>query len=183
MTTRCDHARFGRRHQCAAVGSLLLALSGSGIPPAQALYLPDLAADDSGELQGADPGPSAAPQGATAGQSQDWRLVSQDAGFAMITSAQLAAMLERKDFLLVNVHIPYEGEIAGTDAFIPYDKIAGNLDKLPKDRSARIVLYCRSGRMSGIAARELASLGYTQVSDLAGGMIDWKESGYELIER
>lgn len=83
----------------------------------------------------------------------------------------------------MNVHTPYEGEIKNTDAFIVFDKIADNLDKLPKDKSAKIVLYCRSGRMSEIAARELMVLGYTQVSHLSGGMIDWKKSGYEIIEK
>jgi rhodanese-related sulfurtransferase len=102
---------------------------------------------------------------------------------ATVTSGQLAKMLQQKDFLFVNVHTPYEGEIKNTDAFIVFDKISDNLDKLPKDRSAKIVLYCRSGRMSEIAARQLMTLGYTQVSHLSGGMIDWKRNGYEIIEK
>ncbi len=105
------------------------------------------------------------------------------ANFTTLTSAQLAALLPQKDFLFVNVHIPYEGEIKNTDTFIPYDKIENNLDKLPRDKSAKIVLYCRSGRMSEIAARELTRLGYTQVSHLSGGMIDWKKNGYEIVEK
>lgn len=95
-----------------------------------------------------------------------------------IGAAELAAMLEKKDFFFVNVHVPYEGEIAGTDAFVPYDKIADNLGKLPQDKNARVVLYCRSGRMSEIAGKTLAGLGYTNVSHLFGGMIDWERSGY-----
>jgi rhodanese-related sulfurtransferase len=89
--------------------------------------------------------------------------------------AQESAMLERKDFFFVNVHTPYEGEIKNTDAFIVFDKIADNLDKMPKDRTANIVLYCRSGRMSEIAARELTQLGFSKVSHLSGGMIEWKK--------
>lgn len=92
-------------------------------------------------------------------------------------------MLQKKDFFFVNAHVPYEGEIRGTDAFIPYDKITDDLGKLPNDRNAKIVLYCKSGRMSEIAARKLAQLGYTQVSHLGGGMIDWKKSGYEIYEK
>jgi rhodanese-related sulfurtransferase len=92
-------------------------------------------------------------------------------------------MLEKKDFFFVNVHTPYEGEIKNTDAFIVFDKIADNLDKLPKNRTAKIVLYCRSGRMSEIAARELTQIGFSHVSHLSGGMIDWKKSGYEIIEK
>jgi rhodanese-related sulfurtransferase len=105
-----------------------------------------------------------------------------DAGLATLKSTQLATMLQNKNFFFVNVHIPYEGEIRNTDAIIPFDQIADNLDKLPLDKGARIVLYCRSGRMSEIAGKELSRLGYTQVSHLSGGMIDWKKSGYEIIE-
>src|SRR3989338_2703218 len=53
-------------------------------------------------------------------------------GYKNITSTQLKEMFEDKNFFLVNVHIPYEGEIEKTDAFIPYDEIEKNLDKLPK---------------------------------------------------
>lgn len=105
------------------------------------------------------------------------------AGFTTLTSAQLAAMLRQKDFYFVNVHVPYEGEIGNTDAFIPFNRIAENLDKLPRNKNAKIVLYCRSGRMSEIAARELARRGYSRVSHLAGGMIAWERSGYKLIRK
>jgi rhodanese-related sulfurtransferase len=108
---------------------------------------------------------------------------AQNVDVAKLTGLQLAAMLAQKNFILVNVHIPYEGEIEDTDAFIAYDSIADNLDKLPQDKSAKIVVYCRSGGMSAIAARELIRLGFTQVSDLAGGMIDWEKSGYEIIAK
>ena len=103
--------------------------------------------------------------------------------FTTLTSAQLATMLLKKDFFFVNVHIPYEGEIKNTDTFIPYDKIADNLYKLPTDKNAKIVLYCKSGRMSEIAAKELAQFGYTQVSHLSGGMMDWEKSGYEIVKK
>ena len=108
---------------------------------------------------------------------------AQDVDVAKLTDLQLAAMLAQKDFFLVNVHIPYEGEIKDTDAFIAYDSIADNLDKLPQDKTAKIVVYCRSGRMSAIAARELVRLGFTRVSDLTGGMIDWENSGYKIITK
>lgn len=103
--------------------------------------------------------------------------------FTALTNTQLNTMLQQKDFFFVNVHIPYEGEIENTDAFIPYDKIADNLEKLPKDKNAKIVLYCRSGRMSETAARELVNRGYTQVSHLSGGMIDWEKNGYKITEK
>lgn len=103
--------------------------------------------------------------------------------FGTITTGQLAKMLEKKDFLLVNVHTPYEGEIAQTDAFIPFDQIGNNLDKLPADKGAAIVLYCRSGRMSEIAANTLAALGYTSILNLEGGMIAWENGGQQVLRR
>ena len=99
-----------------------------------------------------------------------------------ITSAELNAMLKNKDFVLVNVHIPFAGNLANTDLSIPYDQITvpENLSQLPDDKNAKIVLYCRSGRMSAIAAEVLVSQGYTNIWDLAGGMVDWEAAGFGL---
>lgn len=99
-----------------------------------------------------------------------------------ISSDELNAMLKNKDFVFVNVHIPFAGNIATTDLSIPYDQIGTpeNLSQLPDDKNAKIVLYCRSGRMSAIAAEVLVSQGYTNIWDLAGGMVDWEAAGFEL---
>ena len=97
-----------------------------------------------------------------------------------VTPTELRTMLESKDFVLVNVHLPFAGNIPGTDVSIPYNEIEPNLSQLPADKTAKIVLYCSSGRMSEIAAEELVSLGYTNVWNLKGGMVDWQQTGFEL---
>lgn len=83
------------------------------------------------------------------------------------------------DTPLINVHIPYEGHITDTDEFVAFDQIL-EWDGLAEDLSAPIVLYCRSGNMSGQAARALAEVGYTNIVDLEGGMNAWAASGRAL---
>jgi rhodanese-related sulfurtransferase len=95
-----------------------------------------------------------------------------------ITVQQLNKMMKEKDFTLINVHIPYDGEIPQTDSFIPYDKIEENANRLPQEKNAKIVIYCRSDRMSNIASVNLVEMGYTNVLNLKGGMKAWKASGY-----
>lgn len=97
-----------------------------------------------------------------------------------VTPKDLNTMLKDKDFVLVNVHIPFAGNIASTDLSIPYDEIEQNLSQLPSGKNAKIVLYCRSGHMSQIAAEKLVALGYTNVWNLKGGMIDWEKEGFDL---
>lgn len=108
-------------------------------------------------------------------------LVNVDGGsYKNIFPAELDVMLDEKDFVFVNVHIPFAGNIQDTDLSIPYDQIGvpEYLSQLPADKKAKIVLYCRSGRMSEIAATELVSLGYTNIWNLEGGMVAWEQAGY-----
>jgi len=103
-----------------------------------------------------------------------------DGSYKSVSPKELNTLLKNKDFVFVNVHIPFAGNIAGTDLSIPYDQIEQNLSQLPADKDARIVLYCRSGHMSQIAAEKLVALGYTDVWNLNGGMVDWEKEGFEI---
>ena len=114
---------------------------------------------------------------AVVGQSVE----TEDGFYVDVSPQELQSMLGSNDFPLVNVHIPYEGEIEGTNMFIPYDQIAERHTELPSAKDSRIVVYCRSGGMSAIAARTLVSSGYTNVWNLNGGMIAWQEGGYALL--
>jgi rhodanese-related sulfurtransferase len=102
-------------------------------------------------------------------------------GYGDINADQLAALIESQDVTLVNVDIPYQGEIPQTDLFIPFDEIQSHLDQLPA-KDATIVLYCRSGNMSTTAAKALVSAGYMDVLELDGGFSAWEAQGHELLD-
>lgn len=103
-------------------------------------------------------------------------------GYTDITPDQLAEMLENKDFVFVNTHVPYEGEIEQTDLFIDFEKAAELVTELPADTDTKIVVYCRSDRMSTIAAEEWVKAGYTNIYNLDGGFVAWQDAGYELLD-
>ena len=105
-----------------------------------------------------------------------------DTRYTRITVRELKSMLEDKDFVLVNTHVPYDGEIPQTDLFIPFDEMERFADEIP-DKSARIVVYGRGGSMSSRSAQKLVSLGYTNVFEVRGGMLAWRNARYELVER
>jgi len=62
---------------------------------------------------------------------------------------------------------------------IPHDRVDALAPDLLPDRAAEIVVYCASApcKNSGIAARRLAELGYTNVRDYHEGKADWIEAG------
>ena len=64
-----------------------------------------------------------------------------------------------------------EGHISGA-ILIPYTEIENKAIELIPDKDKLILVYCRSGRRSKIAAESLAKLGYTNVKEF-GGIIDW----------
>lgn len=101
--------------------------------------------------------------------------------YTNLTPAELKPMLDNKDFFLVDVHTPPEGRLPKTDARIAYNLVEQQISKFPADKGAKLVITCRSGRMSGIASETLTKLGYTNVYNLAGGMDAWKSAGYEII--
>jgi rhodanese-related sulfurtransferase len=120
---------------------------------------------------GEDSGDGGAGRASTAG-------TGDDAG-ARLDPAEFAARITEPSAFVVNVHIPYEGEIDGTDAFIPYDEIVGD-HRLP-DEHTEILLYCMSGRMSDEAMASLVNAGYTNVVHLEGGMKAWEAAGMPLL--
>lgn len=99
----------------------------------------------------------------------------------LVDPDEFAAAIAEPGRVTVNVHVPFEGDIAGTDLSIPFDQITAQAGRLPADRDTGLAIYCRSGPMSATAAETLRDLGYTDVVELRGGMRAWQADGRQLI--
>ena len=104
--------------------------------------------------------------------------------FKNLPPEQVKALLDQKEELglfVLNVHTPYEGELENTDEIIEdWENIAAHVDQLPSDKSAPILAYCRTGRMSLSAVKQLQDLGYTNLYHLNGGMKAWDAQGLPI---
>jgi len=57
---------------------------------------------------------------------------------------------------------------------------ASEVSKLDKD--ATVAVYCRSGNRSGVATEQMAELGFTDMYDMQGGIIDWEAAGGPVVQ-
>lgn len=82
-----------------------------------------------------------------------------------IDQAAALATLQRADSLLIDVRSSEEfsaGALPGAIR-IGHDEIAAQIASIAPDKDRPLVLYCRSGRRSGLAKQSLENLGYRQV--------------------
>lgn len=98
----------------------------------------------------------------------------------VITPTELNQAMQKEDIFLIDVHIPEQKHIKGTDLFIPFDEIEKYKDKLPKDKNTAIYLYCKGGPMAEEAAKSLYDLGYHNLTNLEGGANAWNKAGLDL---
>ena len=109
---------------------------------------------------------------ALAGCSSD----SGEASYEQISGAEAKALMDRESgYIIIDARTQEEydlGHIPGA-ILIPEYEIADRAEAELPDKDQLILVYCRSGRRSKIAAEELVKLGYTNVKEF-GGIIDWE---------
>ena len=71
-----------------------------------------------------------------------------------------------------------DGHVEGA-VLIPYTEITERIDEVTSDKNARIYLYCRSGRRSGIALEALEAAGYVNAVN-AGGLEEARQTAERL---
>lgn len=96
----------------------------------------------------------------------EYQTITADQAQEIITTNPHAIILD------VRTESEYQSGHINNAVLLPYDKIAAQAETLLTDKDATILVYCRSGRRSEIAAKELSTLGYTAIYDF-GGINNW----------
>ena len=98
-------------------------------------------------------------------------------GIPQISVESLKRKLDAKeDIFVLDVREPHEYPIANLGApLIPVGALEGRIAELAAEKNAEIVVHCRSGARSQKAALILKSAGFTNVSNLTGGILAWAE--------
>jgi molybdopterin/thiamine biosynthesis adenylyltransferase/rhodanese-related sulfurtransferase len=82
----------------------------------------------------------------------------------------------QEEFFLLDVREPHEVPIASLGApLIPVGSLDSRVGEIPVSKDAEIIVHCRSGARSQKAALFLKNQGFTNVSNLAGGILDWAD--------
>ena len=98
-------------------------------------------------------------------------------GIPQITVEQLKQKLDaREDIFVLDVREPHEYPIANLGApLIPVGSIESRIAEIAAHKNDEVVVHCRSGARSQKAALALKQAGFTNVSNLAGGILAWAE--------
>ena len=99
----------------------------------------------------------------------------QEAAYVNITAQQAKELMDsREGYIILDTRTREEydeSRIPGA-ILIPHDEILEKAEGVLTDKDQLILVYCRSGRRSKLAAEDLVKLGYTNIKEF-GGIIDW----------
>ena len=105
----------------------------------------------------------------------------QEAMYVNITAQEAKTIMDTEEgYVILDTRTREEydqGHIPGAIQ-ISHDEIMEKAEEMLTDKDQLILVYCRSGRRSKIAAEALVELGYTNIKEF-GGIIDWP---YEVVQ-
>ena len=99
----------------------------------------------------------------------------QEAMYVNITAQEAKTIMDTEEgYIILDVRTQQEydeGHIPGA-ILVPDTEIRAKAEEVLTDKDQLILVYCRSGRRSKLAAEALVELGYTNIKEF-GGIIDW----------
>ena len=106
-----------------------------------------------------------------------------DTPINQMNSDELLDFIEINNAILVDVrtHDEYNSGYIENSLNIDYlsNDFSENVEKL--DKNIPIVLYCRSGKRSSLSADKLSELGFKEIYNLEGGILEWIELGNSVV--
>ena len=101
--------------------------------------------------------------------------VTQGAVYMNITAQEAKEIMDTQTgYIILDTRTQEEydeGHIPGA-IVLPYDEVLEKAEDILTDKNQLILVYCRSGRRSKLAAEDLVKLGYTNIKEF-GGIMDW----------
>ena len=103
------------------------------------------------------------------------KATNREVTYMNITAEEAKVIMDsEKDYIILDVRSREEydqGHIPGA-IVIAHDEIEEKAEQVLTDKDRLILVYCRSGRRSKVAAESLVELGYTNIKEF-GGILDW----------
>ena len=100
-----------------------------------------------------------------------------------MNSDELIEFIELNDAILVDVRTEDEYNSGYIESSLNIDYFSNefsvNADKL--DKTIPIILYCRSGKRSSMSANKISKLGFKEIYNLEGGILEWIEEGNVIV--
>src|SRR4051794_7722195 len=96
---------------------------------------------------------------------------------------EAAEEIEGGDVVLIDTREPHEYQEAHLESgkLVPPGLLRDEIAAAAPDKSARTILYCRSGNRSYKAAEQMEGLGYEDLASMAGGILAWQEQGLPVV--
>lgn len=108
---------------------------------------------------------------------------SKQASYRELDAAAAQRFIVSSKPVILDVRTPaefYDGHIVGA-RLIPVQQLAARLGELDGLEQRQMLVYCRSGNRSTVAAKILIDNGFERVSNLRAGLIDWVRSGRQVV--
>ena len=121
-------------------------------------------------------------------KASDTTIANSKQSFMSISPIAGRAMIEKNknnpDFIILDVRTPGEYASEHIDGAMNLDyyskSFRTNLNQL--DKSKTYLIYCHSGRRSGLTLDMMRDLGFSGAYDIAGGMAAWKAKGLSYLK-
>jgi rhodanese-related sulfurtransferase len=105
--------------------------------------------------------------------------------YKQLNTTEAVQLLNQDDSVILDVREDSEvrsGKIKGAK-HIPLAQLKTRMAELDSAKAKPVLVYCRSGNRSSHACNQLTKAGFTNVSNLAGGISAWESANLPISKR